>query len=59
MKKKMQKWSEVAQQVKSVLKDYPKLWLTQGRKVYIFFLNIFYFIKIYLIRLTNFDMVCI
>jgi len=55
MKKKMQKWSEVAQQVKSVLKDYPKLWLTQGRKVYIFFLNIFYFMKIYLIWLTNFE----
>jgi hypothetical protein len=34
--KKMQKWSELAQQVKSVLKDYPKLRLTQGRKVYIF-----------------------
>ncbi|KAI8032565.1 putative trehalose-phosphate phosphatase 6 [Camellia lanceoleosa] len=27
------KWSELAQQVKSVLKDYPKLRLTQGRKV--------------------------
>jgi len=51
----MQKWSEVAQQVKSVLKDYPKLRLTQGREVYIFFLNIFYFMKIYLIWLTNFE----
>ncbi|KAH1113666.1 hypothetical protein J1N35_007044 [Gossypium stocksii] len=30
---KIQKWSELAQQVKSVLKDYPKLRLTQGRKV--------------------------
>ncbi|KAL3527759.1 hypothetical protein ACH5RR_012415 [Cinchona calisaya] len=27
------KWVELAQQVKSVLKDYPKLRLTQGRKV--------------------------
>ncbi|XAR73361.1 Trehalose-phosphatase [Bertholletia excelsa] len=27
------KWSELAQQVKSVLKEYPKLRLTQGRKV--------------------------
>ncbi|POO02839.1 Trehalose-phosphatase [Trema orientale] len=27
------KWNEVAQQVKSVLKEYPKLRLTQGRKV--------------------------
>ncbi|GMI67955.1 trehalose-6-phosphate phosphatase I [Hibiscus trionum] len=27
------KWSELAHQVKSVLKDYPKLRLTQGRKV--------------------------
>nr|ATE80676.1 Trehalose-phosphate phosphatase 1 [Betula platyphylla]ATE80677.1 Trehalose-phosphate phosphatase 2 [Betula platyphylla]ATE80678.1 Trehalose-phosphate phosphatase 3 [Betula platyphylla] len=27
------KWSELAQQVKSVMKDYPKLRLTQGRKV--------------------------
>ncbi|XP_020215219.1 probable trehalose-phosphate phosphatase J [Cajanus cajan] len=27
------KWSELARQVKSVLKDYPKLRLTQGRKV--------------------------
>ncbi|XVE83164.1 hypothetical protein DITRI_Ditri16bG0065700 [Diplodiscus trichospermus] len=27
------KWSELAQQVRSVLKDYPKLRLTQGRKV--------------------------
>ncbi|XP_039053409.1 probable trehalose-phosphate phosphatase J isoform X2 [Hibiscus syriacus] len=27
------KWSELAQKVKSVLKDYPKLRLTQGRKV--------------------------
>jgi hypothetical protein len=28
-----QKWSELAQQVKTVLKEYPKLRLTQGRKV--------------------------
>jgi len=27
------KWSELAQQVKTVLKEYPKLRLTQGRKV--------------------------
>ncbi|TKY60300.1 trehalose-phosphate phosphatase H [Spatholobus suberectus] len=27
------KWNELAQQVKSVLKEYPKLRLTQGRKV--------------------------
>ncbi|KAL8133172.1 putative trehalose-phosphate phosphatase H [Apium graveolens] len=27
------KWSELAQKVRSVLKDYPKLQLTQGRKV--------------------------
>ncbi|KAF5960526.1 hypothetical protein HYC85_001735 [Camellia sinensis] len=29
----VQKWSELAQLVKSVLKEYPKLRLTQGRKV--------------------------
>ena len=28
-----QKWSELAQQVRSVLKKYPKLRLSQGRKV--------------------------
>ncbi|KAK2655798.1 hypothetical protein Ddye_008850 [Dipteronia dyeriana] len=28
------KWSEVAQQVRSVMKEYPKLLLTQGRKVF-------------------------
>ncbi|KAK3226118.1 hypothetical protein Dsin_005980 [Dipteronia sinensis] len=28
------KWSEVAQQVRSVIKEYPKLLLTQGRKVF-------------------------
>ena len=30
---KIQDLSELAQQVKSVLKEYPKLRLTQGRKV--------------------------
>jgi trehalose 6-phosphate phosphatase len=32
--KKIQKWSGLAQVVKSVLKEYPKLRLTQGRKVW-------------------------
>lgn len=31
------KWSELAAQVRSVLKDYPKLRLSQGRKVRIVF----------------------
>ena len=29
----VQKWSELAHEVRSVLKEYPKLRLTQGRKV--------------------------
>lgn len=29
----MQKWGELAKQVKYVMKDYPQLRLTQGRKV--------------------------
>jgi len=29
----LQRWNALAEQVKAVIKDYPKLKLTQGRKV--------------------------
>jgi hypothetical protein len=31
----LQRWNALAEQVKAVIKDYPKLKLTQGRKVII------------------------
>jgi hypothetical protein len=55
-----QKWSELALQVKSVLKEYPKLRLSQGRKVRVLFTGL-HMVKLKLHLLNKFlgvNLVC-